>query len=200
MNIRIVAICLTLVTSLALAQEPRKPAKAMATERAAMLQTLQKGKPLTAGRERYQHLPEVLAVTRGAKETPEQALARFGASGGQLLESKGRMVLFRSAQQKPAFVERVGGLVVYPTVLNNRTGTFGVLLGTLVVKPRNMADAAAIAGSHGLEKAKEYPHLQTVFYRVKSNMDIADAAAALQADPRVESAYPEILEHVRLPK
>jgi len=63
-----------------------------------------------------------------------------------------------------------------------------------------MADAAAIANSHGLETAKEYPHLQTVFYRVKANADIADVAAALQADPRVESAYPEIIEHVRSPK
>jgi len=64
----------------------------------------------------------------------------------------------------------------------------------------SMADAAAIAGSHGLDMVKEYPHLQTVFYRVKSNRDVADAAAALQADPRIENAYPEILEHVRLPK
>jgi len=200
MNIRIIALCFMFVTSLGLAQEPREAARAAAAERAAMLQTLQKGKPLTAGRERYQHLPEVLAVARGAKETPEQAIARFGASGSQLLETKGRLVLFRSTQQKSAFVERVGGSAVYPTVLNSRTGTFGVLLGTLVVKPMNMSEAAAIASSHGLEKAKEYPHLQTVFYRVKSNTDIADAAAALQADPRVESAYPEILEHVRLPK
>jgi len=39
-----------------------------------------------------------------------------------------------------------------------------------------------------------------VFYRVKANTDIADVAAALQADARIESAYPEIIEYVRLPK
>jgi hypothetical protein len=39
-----------------------------------------------------------------------------------------------------------------------------------------------------------------VFYRMKANADIADVAAALQADPRVENAYPEIIEYVRLPK
>ena len=89
---------------------------------------------------------------------------------------------------------------MYPTVVNTRTGTLGVLTGTLVVKPKSMADAAAIANSHGLQKGKEYPQLQTVFYRVKSNTDIADVAAALQADSRVETAYPEIFEHVRLPK
>jgi hypothetical protein len=187
-----------MVSSLALAQEPRKPAKAMAAERAAMLDTLQQGKSLTSGREQYRHLPEVLAVARGAKETPQEAIARIG--GGQLLETKGRLVLFRSTQQKAAFVDGAGGSAVYPTVLNVRTGTLGVLTGTLVVKPKSMADAAAIAGSHGLEKVKEYPHLQTVFYRVKFNVDIADAAAALQADARVENAYPEIIEHVQLPK
>ena len=95
---------------------------------------------------------------------------------------------------------RVAGATVYPTVLNTRTGNFGVLTGTLVVKPKSMADAEAIANSHGLEKAKEYPHLQTVFYRVKANMDVADVAAALQADARIESAYPEIIEYVRTPK
>ena len=63
-----------------------------------------------------------------------------------------------------------------------------------------MPIAAAIANSHGLEKGKEYAHLQTVFYRVKAYTDVADAAAALQADPRVESAYPEIIEYVRTPK
>jgi hypothetical protein len=109
-------------------------------------------------------------------------------------------VLFRSAQQKPASVGRVGGSAVYPTVVNTQTGTLGVLIGTLVVKPKSMADAAAIANSHGLQKGKEYPQLQTVFYRVKSGADIADVAAALQADSRIEAAYPEIIEYVRQPK
>jgi hypothetical protein len=42
--------------------------------------------------------------------------------------------------------------------------------------------------------------LQAVFYKVKSGADIADASAALQADPRVEIAYPEIIERVRVPR
>jgi hypothetical protein len=182
-----------LTASLALAQEPRLAAKARAAERAAMLETLQKGKQITGSRGQYRFLPEVHAVE-------QEALSRIGESGAQILETKGRLVLFRSAQQKPAFVERVAGATVYPTVVNARTGTFGVLTGTLVVKPKRLADAAAIANGHGLDKGKEYPHLQTVFYRVKANTDIADVAAALQADPLVESAYPEIIEYVRVPK
>ena len=63
-----------------------------------------------------------------------------------------------------------------------------------------MSDADAIGSSHGLEKSKAYPQLQTVFYKATSKIDIADVSAALQSDPRVESAYPEIIEHVRVPK
>jgi len=201
MNIRIVALCLTFAAPLGLAQEsPKSVANAAAAERAAMLETLQKGKPITGSRERYRHVPEVLAVARGADETPQEAIARMGARGDQLLETKGRLVLFRSTRQKTASVEAVGGSAVYPVVLNARTGTFGVLTGTLVVKPKSLADAAVIASSHGLEKGKEYPHLQTVFYRARAGTDIADAAAALQADARIESAYPEIIEYVRVPK
>jgi len=202
MNIRIVALCLAFVAPIGLAQESSKPAvKAAAAERAAMLETLQRGKRITIRNEHYQQLPEVAAVERKTeKETPQQAMASLGASAGQIVETKGKLVLFRSAQKKAAFVERIGGTAVYPTVLNTRTGTIGVLTGVLVVKPKSMADAAAIASGHRLEKVKEYPHLRTVFYRAKSGADIADVTAALQSDPGIESAYPEIIEHVRTPK
>ena len=201
MKMRIVALVLMLAVSLAWAQESPKPAKARAAERTAMLETLQKGKEIQGSRGQYLFLPEVHAVEHKASaETPQEALSRVGEGRAQVLEIKGRLVLFRSAQQKPAFVERVAGAAVYPTVLNARTGTFGVLTGTVIVKPKSMAAAAAIASSHGLEKGKEYPHLQTVFYRAKAGTDIADALAALQADARIESAYPEIIEYVRVPK
>jgi hypothetical protein len=85
-------------------------------------------------------------------------------------------------------------------VVNERTGALGVLTGTLVVRPKNMDDADAIAGSHGLETIKAYPQLQTVFFRAAPGTDIADLSAALQADSRVASAYPEIIERVRVPK
>jgi uncharacterized protein len=200
MNIRIVALSLTLAAQMGLAQESYKPAKVKAAERAALLETLQKGKLIQGSRGQYRHVTEVLAVARDANETPQEAIGRMGARGDQLLETKGRLVLFRSTQQKAASVEGAGGSAVYPVVLNARTGTFGVLTGTLVVKPKSMTDAAAIASSHGLEKGKEYPQLQAAFYRAKAGTDIADAAAALQADARIESAYPEIIEYVRVPK
>lgn len=156
MNIRIITLCLALVAPFVLAQEsPKQAAKVVAAERVAMLETLQRGKEVKGYRERYRFLPEVHAVERRASaETPPQTFARIGENGAQLVETKGRLVLFRSAQRSAASVEGAGGSAVYPVVLNTRTGTFGVLTGTLVVKPKRMADAAAIASSHGLEKRR----------------------------------------------
>jgi hypothetical protein len=168
--------------------------------RATMLATLERGKEMKGRGARYQHLPQLGAIAAGDDETAAQAVARIGENGAQVVETKGRLVLFRSAKPRPASVASAGDSSVYPAVVNPQTGTLGVLTGALVVKPKDMADADAIASAHGLEKVKAYPQLQAVFYRVKDGADIADASAAVQADPRVESAYPEIVERVRVPR
>src|SRR5882762_7088090 len=106
MNTRIVALFLVLVGSAALGQEFREPAKAKAAERAAMLETLQKSKQIQGSRGQYRFLPEVHAVEhRAATETPQEALSRIGETGTQVLETKGRLVLFRSTRRKAASVE-----------------------------------------------------------------------------------------------
>jgi hypothetical protein len=198
MNVRIVALTLLLVAPASLAQGYGTTARA---EPSAMLQTLQRGKEIRAGTERYQHLPEVLAVERkNSAQTPQEAVALAKAGAADVIETKGRLVLYRAGGANAALVQRVGGSNVYPTVVNSRTGTLGVLTGTLIVKPKSMTDADSIAASHGLEKTKAYPQLQAVFYRAKPDVDIVDVSAALQADSRVDSAYPEIIEHVRMPR
>jgi fervidolysin-like protein len=201
MKLRIAALALTLVALPVFAQKYKNQASAGTAERAAMLKTLERGKPLKGSRDAYEHLPQVFAVAlASSSETPEQAMARIGESGAQLVETKGRLVLFRSARSKAALVQYPGGAGVFPTAVNARTGALGVLTGTLIVKPKELADGDAIGASHGLETIKAYPQLHTVFYRAKAKVDIADVSAALQADPRVESAYPEIIENVRAPK
>src|SRR5438046_7021012 len=118
MNVQIVAFCLMFAAAAAPAQESRERART-AAERAAMLETLQKGKQIQGSRGQYLFLPEVHAVEhRASAETPREAIARTGARGDQLLETKGRLVLFRSTQQKAASVEAAGGAAVYPVVLN----------------------------------------------------------------------------------
>src|SRR5258706_8151391 len=113
MKIRILVLWLALAAPLASAQESLKPVKARAAERAAMLEALQKGKEIDGDRGQYRHLPGVQAVARG-NETPQEAIARMGAGADQLLETKGRLVLFRSARQSAASVEEVGASSVYP--------------------------------------------------------------------------------------
>src|SRR5258708_25434808 len=135
MNMGILVWGLMRAAPLAGAEASPRADKAKAAERAAMLETLQKGKEIKGGREQYRHLPGVLAVAHGANETPQEAIARVGAGGSQLLETKGRLVLFRSAQQKAASVAGGWGDAGGPVRLLTRTGTFGVLTGTLVVKP-----------------------------------------------------------------
>ena len=201
MNVRIVALALMLFAPASIAQKYPSSTDKGATERAAMVKTLERGKSMKGSREQYQHLPQVFAVALlNSSETPEQAISRIGEGDAQVVETKGKLVLYRSAQTRPASVGRAAKTSVYPTVVNARTGTLGVLTGTLIVKPKNMGDADAIASDHALEKAKAYPQLQTVFYKAKAGVDLADVSSALQADPRIESAYPEIIEHVRVPK
>lgn len=200
MKIGIVALGLLLVAPAVLAQSNQESARQAASERSAMLKTLERGKAMKGSRDRYRHLPQLCAVALADSETPEQAIARAGDAGAQLVETKGRLVLYRSSSMKPAYVQSAAGTSVFPIVVNDRTGSLGVLTGNLIVKPRDMADADAIASGRGMEKIKAYPQLQVVFYRAKAGVDIADISAALQADPRVESAYPEIVERVRVPK
>ena len=184
-NIRIAALALALVAPASLAQTYQEP---RGSGRAAMLASLQRGKEIVVNGVRYRHLPEVLAAERGS------------APPGEVLETKGGLVLYRAAATSPALVQRAAGRAAYPTVLNTQTGALGVLTGNLIVKPKNMADAEAIAADHALDRIEAYAQLRTVIYGAKSGVDLADVSAALQADPRVESAYPEIIERVRVPK
>ena len=166
-----------------------------------MIATLRRGKEFEVNRVTYRHLPEVSAVERTTQsEAPSAALARAGASGGEVIETRGKLVFYRSAQTRQPYAERVGESNVYPAVLNTHSGKIGVLTGVLVIKPNTMADAQNIAASHGLEIVKAYPKLRTVLLRVPRKADILAAAAALAKDARVESAYPEIIEQLRTPR
>jgi hypothetical protein len=190
MHRHILALCFFLAISApAVAQKHPASADEAAAGRAALLQSLQRGKEITGpGGEVYRHLPEVKAVE--GKDAVQ----------GAVIETKGKIVLYRAAATGSVALDRNGKSMVYPTVVNPQTGTLGVLTGMLVVKPKNMSDADAIAGSYALDKDRVFAHLRTVFYKVRPGQDIADVSTALRADPRVESAYPEIIERVRQPR
>jgi hypothetical protein len=199
MNIRIIVLCLAFASSLGHAQEPPKLDEK--SERAAMLKTMLKGKFLIGDNEEsYQHLPEMRAVlSTSLAETPQQVVTQLGVSGAQVVETKGKYVLFRKPLVQPALLQGFGDSTDYAVVLNTRTKNFGVLTGVQVVVPRDMADATAIANDFGMDIVREFSHLRTVFYRVSPGIDIADLTAELQADPRIEKAHPEIIEYLHEP-
>lgn len=174
-----------------------RAAVAAANQRAATLQALGRGATLSSNNEQYQVLSGARAVQSQPQDTQQQAVARAG--GNQMIESKGSFVVYTAAPQGVASVAQVNGVTTYPTVLNARTGGIGILPGTINVKLKDMASAAAVGSDHGLELVRQFAHLQTAFYRVKPGQDVVAAGTALAADARVLSAEVEVLEHMNVP-
>lgn len=57
----------------------------------------------------------------------------------------------------------------------------------------------AIAAQRGLEVVRSFPQIRFAFLRPQGPVHPVDLGDALQADPRVEHAYPEVVEHVGVP-
>jgi len=196
MNIRKIVLLMALVMLPILTQAADKAAAtAAATERATLLQTAGGGLSITSNSQQYQILSGVRAAEVQTNEQPQQALTRMG--GGKLIETKGSFIVF-TAQQAPTSVTSVNG-TSYPAAYNPRTGGIAIVPGSLNVKLKNMANAAAVAKDHGLDVVRVFAHLQTAFYKVKPGQDVVAVAAALAADARVASAEVEVIEHINLP-
>ena len=194
MNLRLIALLIAFLALPALVQAADKSATTDVSERATLLKTLSRGATVTSNKQKYQILPDVRAAESLPQEQPQQTLTRHG--GSKLIETKGAFVVFTAAPQSAASIRSVNDATSYPTVLNQRTGRIGILPGTLSVKLKNMDSAAAVATDHGLEVVRVFAHLQVAFYRVKPDQDVVAAAASLTADPRVENAEVEVIEHM----
>lgn len=197
MNIRLVSLLISLIASPALVQAADILATPASAEREALLQTLNRGATITSENQQYQILPDVRAAEKQSQEQPQQTLTRHG--GSKLIETKGAFVVFTAAPKGAASAKSANGATSYPTVINQRTGGIGILPGTLSVKLKNMDSAATVAANYGLEVVRVFAHLQIVFYRIKPGQEVVAAAALLTADPRVQSAEVEVIEHIAVP-
>lgn len=201
MNIRLNTLLIAFLALPTMTQAATPPANqranSAAAQRATILQTQTRGVAVTSNNEQYQVLPGVRASQSQSKEKPQQTLARVG--GNKLVETKGAFVVYTAAQQGVASLAQTNGATTYPTVINSRTGGVGILPGTVSVKLKSMANAAAVGADHGLELVREFAHLQAAFYRVKPGQDVVAAAASLAADPRVASAEVDVIEHMNVP-
>ena len=171
------------------------------SDRDTMIEDLLLGDALIGDNEvSYQHLPEMRAVLRSSPtETLQKVNSQLESSGAQVVETKGNFVLFKTSPLQPLLMKGLGDSTNYAVVLNTRTNNFGILTGRQAVALRDIADAAVIASDYGIEIVKQYPHLRTVFFRVSPSIDIANLTTELNADVRVEYAYPEIIEDLAQP-
>jgi hypothetical protein len=88
---------------------------------------------------------------------------------------------------------------VYSVVLNERTGQYAVVTGTLTVKLRDMATADAVAQEHGLTVEVLFGHLGYAVYLAGPGQDLLMLADALRADARTASVTINVLENVPEP-
>jgi hypothetical protein len=197
MNMSLISLLIALIALPIQVLAADKTASATVAAQSAILQTAVKGSSMTSNKQQYQVLPGMRAAQIQAQEQPQQTLSRIG--GGKLVETKGAFVVFTAAAQNVPSVTSVNGASTYPTVLNTRTQNIGILPGTLSVKLRNMADATAVATSHGLDVVRVFPQLGYAYYRAKPGQDVVAAATSLAADPRVLSAEPEVIEYMQIP-
>jgi hypothetical protein len=196
MKIRLIALLIAFLTLPTLAQAVDKmTATAAASDRTTLLQAAGSGSNITSNKQQYQILSGVRAAEVQTGEQPQQALTRMG--GGKMIETKGSFIVF-SSQQSAASVTSVNG-TSYPTAYNARTGGIGIVPGTLNVKLKDSATAAAVAKTYSLDVVRVFAHLQTAFFRVKPGQDVVAAAASLAADARVVSAEIEVIEHINAP-
>ena len=167
----------------------------------ALVESLPRGPAFESGGERYQPVEGIRAVVRRPGESFDDALARAGAAPSDLVEPKGRFLLFRQGPAAPGAARPAASPGrTCPVAVNARTGKLGVVLGSIVARLRHVMDARAVAADHGLAVAFVAPQLSTAFYRVAPGQDAQAAAAALARDGRVEWAEVEVKEHVAEPR
>ena len=163
-----------------------------------------RGQEFTLRGERYVFLPEVSAVRLGdSSNNPQLALSSFGVQSSEVLETKGGFTIYKAYQggvvPSIPVLSSINNGMVYPVVLNQRTGQLGIVSGMIAVKLPEMMDGDAVAQDHGIQLQSRYDHLGLAFYIVSIGEDVLSAAQALAADARVDSAEVEILEHFHVP-
>jgi len=198
MKLFFVALLMGLVALPCLTQASDEAPASADIARNNILNTVNRGTTFTSKNQQYQILQGVVAAKGLSNELPQQTLARLGSSG-QIIETKGSYVVYKSSQQTALAVSNTITSTTFPTVVNKQTGVTGILPGTITVKLKNTSNSINIAKAHGLTLVKEFAHLQTAFFSVKAGQDVVAAAATLNADSSVISAEVEVIEHVRVP-
>lgn len=173
------------------------------TNRESLLNALAKGKSIISQGEHYVYLPKVRAVYKAGIEDAREHLAALGVQALDVLAVKGGFVLYTSTDSAMGAtaltLTQQGGQTYFPVVLNERTGQFGVVTGSIAVELTDPGDALAIREDHGVQLKRNYRHLGVAVFQTAPGQDLSAVIRGLVADPRVESAEAEIIEHFNVP-
>jgi len=177
--------------------------KTAISERNARLEELAKGATMISQGEHYVYLPEVRAVYKAGAEDAKEHLAALGVQARDVLTVKGGFIVYTSTNgamgpSAPRLTQQ-GGETFFPVVLNERTGQFGVVTGSIAVELTNPGDALAVREDHGIQLKRNYIHLGVAVFEILPGQDLSAVVQGLDADPRVKSAKVEILEHFKVP-
>ena len=167
------------------------------------LPQLTKGSAMISSGEIYILLPEIHAVLKFSSGDPHQYLVNIGFEGVEVLEIKGRYVVFKSSQSElnrptPVLASR-GGKTIFPVVINERTGQFGVVTGAITVTLKDGRNAREIRADHGVRLKGVFSQIGIAIYATEPGQDLTVKLQGLAEDPRVEDAQVEILENFRVP-
>jgi len=171
-------------------------------DREAAIASLGRGAEFASDGNRYQLLLGVRALRIKKQSDTSQVLQTLGATPSDVIESRTGLMFVRRALvagRSTASAETVNSQVLQPVAINRDTGTLGLMTGTIMVHLKNLADAPALASTHGLTLTRSYDHLGMAFFTVTRGSDVLTAAARLTTDPRVTRADPEVLEALRQP-
>jgi len=191
-----------MVLALALAWAIPAAAQERGADRSGKWADLERGASFVSRGKTYILLPGVRASATAPGSEAAAGSRALAIPAAEILETKGAFVIHKAlpvASSRATF-SRAGETVTYPVALNPRTGQLCVLSGSLVAKLRDIADSAAVAATHGVQELQVFPRLGYASFQVAPGQDLVEALAALSSDARVESAYLDIVEHIKQPK
>lgn len=155
----------------------------------------------------YAALPTLFAIKTNASGAAALKPSLSGNGTDRFIEQKGPFTLY----EQTAAVSTVGVRTLskisagdgfaYPSVLNLKTQSLGILTGKLWLKLGNLGDADAVASDYNLSLSFTNKELSTAFYEVKKteSVDLLALRNQLMADPRIETVTLDMVDQIRKP-
>ncbi len=142
----------------------------------------------------------VVLGVRAGEARPEASgaphLVAAETSGPDVLEVKGRYVIYRERNASPS----AAGARSFAVAVNTRSGALGVITGTVVGKVASVAEAERAARAAGATLEFFAESTGYAFFQVPAGGDPFAVAAALRARPGLAGVQVEVRERNNQPR